>query len=346
MIKKFSIESIGEFRKKTEFEFSKNINVFLGKNATGKSIILKFLYSSLAFLNNKKQSENKEILNHNLSEKIKNVFLIEKIGKLSTRKQGRIKSKVEVFFANNNFAFSFSTKSHKAKIEVIPDNKIGKSIFIPTKEILSIMDRGFIGIYDNYEKPFMEEIYYDLAKKLDEPMGRGRNVSKINKLLKLFKIEDIQLGRIYREQNTKEFIAYIKGIGNIESKLLAEGYRKIETIVFLLKNGQLTNGSYLFWDEPEANLNPSLMKSMVDFIVNLSQEFNIQIFLSTHNYFLLKYLNFKNNSKKQPVKFFSLRKEKDTIEVSASTDIYLLENNEIIDEFETLLKNENFLLID
>ncbi len=343
MIKNVTIENIGEFRKKSEFKFSNNLNVFLGKNGTGKSILLKLLYSSIAFLNEKKEGDTKEIQNYKLSEKINGVFLIEKVGKLSTRKQGRNKSIFEIHFDNSRFAFSFATQSKKVQITQFNiSEKIGKAIFFPTREILSLMNKGLIGIYEHYREPFMEEVYYDLAKKLDEPIRRGRNERKINKILKSFKTEDINLGRIYRDQKTKDFKAYIKGIGNIESKLLAEGYRKIETLIYLLKNGQLSDKGYLFWDEPEGNLNPSLMKSLVDFIVLLSTEFNIQIFLSTHNYFLIKYLNFVNKKRrKETVKFFSMKKENKNISVSSGFDIYSLESNEILEEFENLLKHEN-----
>ncbi len=347
MIKNISIENVGVFKEKQSFDFSQNVNVVLGKNGTGKSILLKFLYSSMAFLNEKKESENKEILNHKLSEKIKNVFLIEKVGKLTTRTKGANKSILNINLSNGNLSFSFSTRSTKVNIDRMEiEKKIGKAIFIPTREILSLMNKGLIGIYQSYKEPFMEEVYYDLAKKLDAPIRKGRNENKINELLNSFKIEDINLGIIYRDPDSKDFIAYIKGTGNIESKLLAEGYRKIETLIYLLKNGQLTNNGFLFWDEPESNLNPSLMKSLVDFILNLSVKFKIQVFLSTHNYFLLKYLDLKNKEHKpRQIKFFSLTKKEGNIVCSSSDDIYKLDSNEIIEEFENILKNETFLII-
>ena len=47
--------------------------------------------------------------------------------------------------------------------------------------------------------------------------------------------------------------------GYLDVQLVADGYRKIATLYYLLRNGSLTKDSILFWDEPEANLNPKLV---------------------------------------------------------------------------------------
>jgi hypothetical protein len=44
--------------------------------------------------------------------------------------------------------------------------------------------------------------------------------------------------------------------------LLAEGFRKLGLLWLLLQNGTLLNGSVLFWDEPETNLNPKTMQTV------------------------------------------------------------------------------------
>jgi len=49
------------------------------------------------------------------------------------------------------------------------------------------------------------------------------------------------------------------------------------------------NKGFLFWDEPEANLNPLLIKQVAQSIVNLSKS-GIQVFIATHSLFLLREL--------------------------------------------------------
>jgi len=45
--------------------------------------------------------------------------------------------------------------------------------------------------------------------------------------------------------------------GDLDVSLVAEGYRKIATLYYLLRNGSLTKESILFWDEPESAEYPS-----------------------------------------------------------------------------------------
>lgn len=47
-----------------------------------------------------------------------------------------------------------------------------------------------------------------------------------------------------------------KGNSRQEFNLVAEGIRKMVLLWQLVKNGTLEKGSVLFWDEPEANINP------------------------------------------------------------------------------------------
>ena len=73
----------------------------------------------------------------------------------------------------------------------------------------------------------------------------------------------------------------------IEFQLVAEGMRKIALLWQLIKNGTLEQGSILFWDEPEANINPVHFAIIVDMLLEL-QKNGVQIFISTHHYIFAK----------------------------------------------------------
>ncbi|HIJ26355.1 MAG TPA: ATP-binding protein, partial [Gammaproteobacteria bacterium] len=47
----------------------------------------------------------------------------------------------------------------------------------------------------------------------------------------------------------------------------------------MIQNGTLLQGAVLCWDEPETNLNPRLMKTVVAILIEL-QRLGVQIFLS------------------------------------------------------------------
>jgi predicted ATPase len=69
-------------------------------------------------------------------------------------------------------------------------------------------------------------------------------------------------GRFYLRSSTQ---------GDIEMPLVAEGLRKLAMIAQLIANGNLLDQGYLFWDEPETNLNPALIKVIAKVILSLSQ---------------------------------------------------------------------------
>ena len=57
----------------------------------------------------------------------------------------------------------------------------------------------------------------------------------------------------------------------------------------LIQNGTLNNGSILFWDEPETNLNPKLFGPVMNILLELQRD-GVQVFLATHDYLILEEL--------------------------------------------------------
>ena len=76
----------------------------------------------------------------------------------------------------------------------------------------------------------------------------------------------------------------------IEMHLVAEGYRKLATIARLIATGSLLDKGYLFWDEPESNLNPKIIKTIAKTILQISSS-GIQVFIASHSLFLLRELH-------------------------------------------------------
>ncbi len=66
-------------------------------------------------------------------------------------------------------------------------------------------------------------------------------------------------------------------------------------IVRLIASGVLLEGGYLFWDEPEANLNPSSQKAVAHALKHLADQ-GSQIFVATHSMFLLRELQMSGGS--------------------------------------------------
>ena len=79
--------------------------------------------------------------------------------------------------------------------------------------------------------------------------------------------------------------------GNMEMHLVAEGLRKLATVARLIAI-RLAAGQkgYLFWDEPESNLNAKIIKTVARTILQMAQS-GIQVFIATHSLFLLRELH-------------------------------------------------------
>jgi len=106
--------------------------------------------------------------------------------------------------------------------------------------------------------------------------------------------------------------------------LVAEGMRKFATLYKLLANGTLTPETTLFWDEPEANLNPALLKDMASILTDLAQA-GFQIILATHSLFLLKELHILAHNGKAPVRYFGLSAQPgEAVTVATADNLELL----------------------
>lgn len=72
--------------------------------------------------------------------------------------------------------------------------------------------------------------------------------------------------------------------------LVAEGLRKLATIARLIGTGSLLDKGYLFWDEPESNLNAKVIKTVAKTILQVARS-GVQVFIATHSLFLMRELH-------------------------------------------------------
>ena len=96
----------------------------------------------------------------------------------------------------------------------------------------------------------------------------------------------------------------------------------------------------MFWDEPEANLNPKMIPIIVDILLELARH-GVQIFLATHDYNLMKSFSVKKKESDK-VAFFSLYKPEQGggVICEREDDYNLLEHNSIIEANIKLLEDD------
>lgn len=333
-----------------DIKFSPDINVICGENSTGKTALIKLLYScskSCDILQSSKGDITKEKTETVLVSKLQGVFRPSKdsIGRLAYRKQGGTKANISVSFDKDNLLnFSFSSKQEK-HIEIdsskFPSATVN-AVYIPPKEIISSTE-NFASLYTDYHIAF-EETYYDLARLLERPLKRGANTSEQNAVLKSF--ERILEGSII--QKDKIFYLQVKGAGEFEMGLVSEGYRKLATIMYLILTGSLSKDAILFWDEPETNMNPKMIQPMVEAIIELAK-LGIQVFVTTHDYFIQQCFNLAAtyppaNNPKLNYNFISLYKSETGVEIESADQLTELSHNAIMEEFDQLYDREQRLI--
>ncbi len=328
-----------------EIDWSRNINIICGENSTGKTTLLKVMYSVLKPVSKGTSDMTKEMEEKMFVDKLQGVFRPDemKIGRLVSRKQGGNRTDFSVTLEKNHkisIGFGYRQENHAdIKNECVNQKKFDV-IYIPTKEMISTTEH-FASIYEEYHIGF-EEMYYDLAKLLARPLSKGPNTNEQNAVLKSF--EEIMKGQIIQKDN--KFYLKVKGEGEFEMGLLSDGYRKLSMIVYLILSGSLTKNSVLFWDEPETNMNPKMIRPLVQAMVALAK-MGVQIFVTTHDYFVQQEFNMLSiypelNPDNLDICFMSLYKDEATNELkyemkNTASD---LENNAIMQEFDAMYDRE------
>ncbi|MDA8307892.1 MAG: AAA family ATPase [Deltaproteobacteria bacterium] len=308
------------------FHFSPQLNVVIGENATGKSHFLKTIYSVLAVSAEKRRPNSgpptKTLLQARIAEKLLAVLRPEALGRIVRRRQGRERCEIEFAFRHQplNIGFNFATMSKsEVNIEKQPTVWLWKSpVFLPTRELLTIFP-NFISVYDNHYLE-LDETWRDTCVLLGAPALRGPKEERIRKLLS--PLEQVMGGKIELDTNGR-FYLRISGQGRMEMSLVAEGWGKLAMLARLISTGSLVDKGYLFWDEPEANLNPRLIKKVAAAIMELCKN-GIQVFVATHSLFLLREFEIllqKSTFRRVSTKFFGLQPGEDGVIVQQGKTI-------------------------
>ena len=216
----------------------------------------------------------------------------------------------------------------RLRVESLHQEARPKPLFIPSREALSIY-KGFIHAYENRELNF-DETYYDLCKALSGSMLRGPQGEALNQLAD--PLEVLLGGKVRIDGDI--FKVRLKS-GDMEADLLSEGYRKIASLIYLIRNGSLSDRGVLFWDEPEANLNPRLIIKVRDMLKTLAQR-GVQIFIATHDYLLSQELSLLaeyNRTDGVDLKFFSFAHGENGVGCQVGGSLVDIDENPILEEF-------------
>jgi energy-coupling factor transporter ATP-binding protein EcfA2 len=293
MLKSLDIKDLTVFAE-ASLEFSPQLNVIVGENAVGKSHLLKVPYAVLATSAEEGRKPKagppmKASLQAKLADKLVGVLRPESVGRLARRKIGVNRCEIRHRFDDPalDLDFHFTTRSQsEVVVDRLPTRWVDKApVFLPTRELLTIYP-GFVPVYENHYLEF-EESWRDTCILLGAPGVRGPKEKRVRELLG--PLEMAMGGKVELDKNGR-FYLNIPEQGRMEMSLVAEGHRKLAMIARLIATGSLLDKGCLFWDEPETNLNPKLIKEAARTILHLCRS-GIQVFIATHSLFLMRELD-------------------------------------------------------
>ena len=348
-VSSITLQGFSVFEKAT-LKFCPGVNVLIGTNATGKSHLMKVMYSMMKASEQAVWNTDNVALMYKvlLPDKLAKVFRPQNgsLGRLVKRAVGRKSADVSLNFSSEVGSLSFKATTTGKLVARRTGQSVTKaepSLFIPSREVLSFHS-SLIAAIKNSEI-IVDQTYVDLANALDAATLLGPRGTKAHLLVR--DIEEVLDGTVYQAPDGS---LHLKNkYGDFEPHLLSEGWRKLASLCRLILNGSLMANGFLFWDEPEANLNPEMIVMVAKMLRILASK-GVQVFVTTHDFLLTRHLALAADYQEQmpssercTIRFFGFSRTNGSVEVSQSDKLQELPENRILQEFAALYDREGEL---
>ena len=355
--------------KDTSVEFN-DITVLAGKPSTGKSYIMKFIYSryeaSISILNAfgiesiiqmqemlkslfKNDEIFKKILNDN--QKLSKVISIGKNNVQERTKNILNSTFTDINQISDNFSVDFkgqkvTYRDNILNIEIEEAKKSYKE-FLESSIDIDKINKNVIFV----ETPLILEFKYFMKRE------KGKTPYHIESLLNILDTdysftdeEQDKFIKSFREKSQKiiggdiessgdSFIFNRKDDKNYDILNTSSGIKSIGLLQYLVTNKALKKGSVLFWEEPEVHLHPEWQKKMVELFIELMNA-GVKIVFSTHSPYMCEYLNAlsKNKELSDRVSFNLLQEKNGVVEniILKDSENWDLIQSELLDPLEEI----------
>lgn len=286
MVTNLSIKNFGPLGN-LEWTGLSKINLVIGVNGSGKTYVLKAMYTALKTIEEYRRGDEKRNAAEILADKLYWTYQVDKIGDLVTKgSTGMLQCSVTLDKLSFSYKFGKDTTKQINSLENQLSPRDSNSIFLPAKEVLSIQQI----ILKSREQDIVfgfDDTYLDLARALRLSSKQGRNYKQFADSRQ--KLDTILGGKMEFDTGSNRW----QFVNNQNQKfalgVTAEGVKKIAILDTLLSNRYLDAKSIIFIDEPESALHPTAITQLLDIITALS-DVGIQFFLATHSYFVIKKL--------------------------------------------------------
>ena len=285
-----------------------NINLVIGENGTGKTFLLKALYSATRAMEEYKRGDDIKTINEVLAEKLRWTFQVDKLGDMVTRSSNESLI-FEMKLGTDQIGYQFSSSAtRKVVTATAPSGKREtNSIFIPAKEVLSLY--SIILKSREVDKSFgFDDTYYDLVKALRISPKKGKNYTAFSNSRKL--LNSVIDGKVEYDETSGKWFYKNNRSQKFSIGATSEGVKKISIMDRLLSNGYLDNQSIIFIDEIESALHPTAICQFLDMVAKIATDMDLQFFISSHSYFVIKKLALIAKTNPGLVTCISLSKDK------------------------------------
>lgn len=360
MITAISLENFAAF-KKLDLEFSSGINIIIGENSCGKTQLLKSIYA----------------LSHEQEVTPKLLGLFKPNNKKLTglyHRGGEGKAAVSITDSSDQTSkIGFGSRTETVKHESTFSG-LSQSVLIPTKEVLSLLEaiqtevipeETLSALFDDSIIDLCRMLLAEPSESLEVAVNEDPRVGRIipmlvNAIGGKFEIDGSEhafvKGEFVEKGNSTISKSKSAGIADFTKwefkktarsetsvAMTAEGYRKIGLLQRLIDTGFLVkdNANVLLWDEPESNINPVLMKLLVESLIELARN-GQQVIIATHDYVLLKWFDLlMKESKGDYVSYHVLFRDEDGEIAKETTNNYkMLPENAISETYSDLYDAE------
>jgi AAA15 family ATPase/GTPase len=175
MIKSFKLENFGPLADAGATNLGQ-INLCMGANSTGKTFLLKALYSMVRAQEETGRGDDPREFAEVLSEKLYWIFQTDKLGDLVRKGAGNRLKATMTLEDNCSLAFDFGQDTTK-KVNPLHNNlpkREANSVFLPPKEVLSLSKVILKSALQDKAFGF-DATYVDLVLALQNPTQMGRN---------------------------------------------------------------------------------------------------------------------------------------------------------------------------
>ncbi len=282
---------------------SPGVNVVIGHNASGKTLLLKALWAMVRSRENWQLNDDPRSYREVVEETLYWTFQVPRLGQLVRR--GRDALVVRVAEGDGQActtsAFRLGTRAERRvrSIEEPAHPSSATAVFVPAKEVLSVAAQVKQA---RLERQFgFDEPTYDLVRLLEREMTQGAPLFGPARR----QLEELVGARL--DYSDGQWLIR-QGRWSVPVSIAAEGHKKIAIFDRLILNRTLRRDSVVFVDEPEAFLHPEALLRFLRILLRMAQD-GVQLFLATHSLVVLNALRLYAESREEPVSVLSLERD-------------------------------------